>query len=97
MHSCCLYGRQECIFCDYSTNQAKHHVSVMAKSSYFDRYARSHRPIRMLTPTDTHVHIDRCETFNNMSDRYASQIPKISKNCDFGDAMIESGITHRNH
>lgn len=33
----------------------------------------------------------------NMSDRYASQIPKISKNCDFGDAMIESGIAHRNH
>ncbi len=30
MHSCCLYGRQEC-FCDYSTNQAKHHVSVTAK------------------------------------------------------------------
>ena len=49
-------------FCDYSTNQAKHHVSVTAKVSYFDRYARSHRPIRALTPTVTHVHIDRCET-----------------------------------
>lgn len=39
-------------FCDYSTNQAKHHVSVTAKSSYFDRYARSHRPLRTLTSTD---------------------------------------------
>ena len=53
-------------FCDYSANQAKHHVSVTAKctcvcygkSSYFDRYARSHRPLRALTSTVTHVHID---------------------------------------
>ena len=26
-----LYGWQECFFCDYSANQAKHHVSVTAK------------------------------------------------------------------
>lgn len=37
-------------FCDYSTNQAKHHVSVTAKCL---------RSIRTLTPTDTRAHIDR--------------------------------------
>ncbi len=36
-------------------------LAIMMKSSYFDRYERSHRPIRTLTPTDTRVHIGRCE------------------------------------
>ena len=38
------------------------HGDVLMKSSYFDRYERSHRSIRTLTPTDTNVHTDRCET-----------------------------------
>ena len=34
----------------------------LTKSSYFDRYARSQRPIRTFTSVDTSAHIDRCET-----------------------------------
>lgn len=32
------------------------------KLSYFDRYERSHRPLRAFISTDTSVHIDRSET-----------------------------------
>ena len=32
------------------------------KLSHFDRYERSHRPLRTLTSVDTNAHIGRCET-----------------------------------
>ena len=32
------------------------------KSSYFDRYVRSHRPLLMLTSVDTHAYFGRSKT-----------------------------------
>ena len=46
----------------YSALMWVSHGNVLMKSSYFDRYERSHRSIRTLTPTDMNVHTDRCET-----------------------------------
>ena len=37
-------------------------LKALMKSSYFDRYARSHRSIRTLTSVDTHAYFGRSKT-----------------------------------
>ncbi len=38
------------------------YTNSLMKSSYFERYARSHRPLRTLTSVDTNAHIGRSKT-----------------------------------
>ena len=47
------------------------------KLSYFDRYARSHRPLRTLTSVDTHANIGRSKTLRLRFSELDSQAPII--------------------